>query len=152
MAPSVATSRRRFIRSPGRHAPRCQPLRQICAGPPSPRPCVSCCPFWPSLHPVAAEYSHCEPQVAVKGQMPENAGFPHCDKNMARPLPKSIDETHKLLGEADYVADRSLATALYLGLVMQRPLFLEGEAGVGKTEIAKVSAAALGRELIRLQC
>jgi MoxR-like ATPase len=71
---------------------------------------------------------------------------------MARPLPKSIDETHKLLGEADYVADRSLATALYLSLAMQRPLFLEGEAGVGKTEIAKVIAAALGRELIRLQC
>jgi MoxR-like ATPase len=71
---------------------------------------------------------------------------------MPRPLPKSIDETHKLLGEADYVADRSLATALYLSLAMQRPLFLEGEAGVGKTEIAKVIAAALGRELIRLQC
>ena len=71
---------------------------------------------------------------------------------MPRPLPKSIDETHKLLGEADYVADRSLATALYLGLSMQRPLFLEGEAGVGKTEIAKVIATSLGRELIRLQC
>ncbi len=71
---------------------------------------------------------------------------------MPRSLPKSIDETHKLLGEADYVADRSLATALYLSLAMQRPLFLEGEAGVGKTEIAKVIAAALGRDLIRLQC
>ena len=71
---------------------------------------------------------------------------------MPRPLPKSIDETHELLGSADYVADRSLATALYLSLAMQRPLFLEGEAGVGKTEIAKVIAAALGRELIRLQC
>jgi MoxR-like ATPase len=71
---------------------------------------------------------------------------------MPRPLPKSIDETHKMLGEADYVADRSLATALYLGLAMQRPLFLEGEAGVGKTEIAKVISSALGRELIRLQC
>ena len=71
---------------------------------------------------------------------------------MARPLPKSIDETHELLGSADYVSDRSLATALYLSLAMQRPLFLEGEAGVGKTEIAKVIAAALGRELIRLQC
>ncbi|HEY6824852.1 MAG TPA: MoxR family ATPase, partial [Steroidobacteraceae bacterium] len=71
---------------------------------------------------------------------------------MARPLPKSIDETHKLLGEADYVADRSLATALFLSLSMQRPLFLEGEAGVGKTEIAKVISAALGRELLRLQC
>ncbi|MFY9315850.1 MAG: MoxR family ATPase [Burkholderiales bacterium] len=71
---------------------------------------------------------------------------------MARALPKSIDETHKLLGEADYVADRSLATALYLSLAMQRPLFLEGEAGVGKTEIAKVISAALGRDLLRLQC
>src|SRR5687767_15976461 len=73
-------------------------------------------------------------------------GFPHCDNHMARPLPKSIDETHKLLGEADYVADRSLATALYLGLAMQRPLFLEGEAGVGKTEIAKVISSALRSE------
>jgi MoxR-like ATPase len=71
---------------------------------------------------------------------------------MPKPLPKSIDETHQLLGSADYVADRSLATALYLSLAMQRPLFLEGEAGVGKTEIAKVIAASLGRELIRLQC
>ncbi len=71
---------------------------------------------------------------------------------MPRALPKSIDETHKMLGEADYVADRSLATALYLSLAMQRPMFLEGEAGVGKTEIAKVIATALGRELIRLQC
>jgi MoxR-like ATPase len=71
---------------------------------------------------------------------------------MPQPLPKSIDETHQLLSGADYVADRSLATALYLGLAMQRPLFLEGEAGVGKTEIAKVIASSLGRELIRLQC
>lgn len=71
---------------------------------------------------------------------------------MPRPLPKTIDETQQLLFAADYVADRSLATALYLALAMQRPLFLEGEAGVGKTEIAKVVAMALGRELIRLQC
>jgi len=71
---------------------------------------------------------------------------------MPRPLPKNIDETHELLASADYVADRSLATALYLSLAMQRPLFLEGEAGVGKTEIAKVVAGSLGRELIRLQC
>jgi len=71
---------------------------------------------------------------------------------MPRSLPNSIDDTHKLLVEADYVADRSLATALYLALAMQRPLFLEGEAGVGKTEIAKVISAALGRELLRLQC
>jgi MoxR-like ATPase len=71
---------------------------------------------------------------------------------MPRPLPKSIDETQKLLAEGEYVADRSLATSLFLALAMQRPLFLEGEAGVGKTEIAKVVAQALGRELIRLQC
>ena len=71
---------------------------------------------------------------------------------MTRPSPKSIDETQQLLSSGDYVADRSLATALFLALSMQRPLFLEGEAGVGKTEIAKVIAQALGRELIRLQC
>jgi len=71
---------------------------------------------------------------------------------MARPLPKSIDETQQLLTSADYVAERSLATALFLALSMRRPLFLEGEAGVGKTEIAKVIAQALDRELIRLQC
>jgi MoxR-like ATPase len=71
---------------------------------------------------------------------------------MPRPLPKSIDETQALLAGREYVADRSLATSLYLALAMKRPLFLEGEAGVGKTEIAKVIADGLGRELIRLQC
>ena len=71
---------------------------------------------------------------------------------MPYPLPQSIDDTLKLLGAGDYVAERSLATSLFLSLAMQRPLFLEGEAGVGKTEIAKVIAAGLGRELIRLQC
>ncbi|TIQ36967.1 MAG: MoxR family ATPase [Mesorhizobium sp.] len=69
-----------------------------------------------------------------------------------RPAPKSIDETLDLLTGADYVADRSLATVLFLSLRMKRPLLLEGEAGVGKTEIAKVLADALGRRLIRLQC
>ncbi|WP_137044036.1 MoxR family ATPase [Pseudolabrys sp. FHR47] len=68
------------------------------------------------------------------------------------PLPDSIDATLGLLAKADYVADRSLATVLYLALKMGRPLFLEGEAGVGKTEIAKVLSTALGRRLIRLQC
>ncbi len=71
---------------------------------------------------------------------------------MTHPYPRSIDDTHALLGRAGYVADRSLATVLYLSLKMQRPLFLEGEAGVGKTEIAKVLSAQLGRPLIRLQC
>jgi MoxR-like ATPase len=69
-----------------------------------------------------------------------------------RPTPRTIDETLDLLTGADYVADRSLATVLFLSLRMNRPLFLEGEAGVGKTEIAKVLAQALGRRLIRLQC
>ncbi|EKF19677.1 AAA family ATPase [Nitratireductor pacificus] len=69
-----------------------------------------------------------------------------------QPLPHSIDQTLDLLTAGGYVADRALATVLFLGLTMQRPLFLEGEAGVGKTEIAKVLAAGLGRRLIRLQC
>ncbi len=68
------------------------------------------------------------------------------------PLPDSIDATLALLGKAGYVADRSLSTVLYLALRMGRPLFLEGEAGVGKTEIAKVLSEGLGRRLIRLQC
>jgi MoxR-like ATPase len=67
-------------------------------------------------------------------------------------LPASIDKTSALLAEADYLSDRSLATVLFLALKMGRPLFLEGEAGVGKTEIAKVLAVTLGRRLIRLQC
>jgi len=69
-----------------------------------------------------------------------------------RAAPQSIEETLSLLEGADYVADRALATVLFLALKMKRPLFLEGEAGVGKTEIAKVLASALGRRLIRLQC
>jgi MoxR-like ATPase len=68
------------------------------------------------------------------------------------PLPASIEATVGLLAKADYIADRSLATVLYLALKMGRPIFLEGEAGVGKTEIAKVLAKSLGRKLIRLQC
>jgi MoxR-like ATPase len=71
---------------------------------------------------------------------------------MTQPLPDSVDATLSLLGKGDYVADRSLATALYLALKLGRPLFLEGEAGVGKTEIARVLAATLERPLIRLQC
>ena len=68
------------------------------------------------------------------------------------PLPTGIDATVGLLAKAGYIADRSLATVLYLALKMGRPIFLEGEAGVGKTEIAKVLAASLNRKLIRLQC
>ena len=67
-------------------------------------------------------------------------------------LPTSIDETVKLLRSTGYIVGRDLATVTYLSLKMGRPLFLEGEAGVGKTEIAKVLAETLGRPLIRLQC
>src|SRR5512141_3381843 len=85
--------------------------------------------------------SACAPQPAIApGQSP-----------MIK-LPTSIDETAALLARADYVAERSLATALFLALKMERPLFLEGEAGVGKTEIAKVLASTLERRLVRLQC
>ena len=66
--------------------------------------------------------------------------------------PESVEAVLDLLTEGKYVADRSLATALFLALKLNRPLFLEGEAGVGKTEIGKVLADALGRRLIRLQC
>ena len=68
------------------------------------------------------------------------------------PLPTSVDETLELLARGRYVGERNLATVLYLALKLGRPLFLEGEAGVGKTEIAKVLAETLGRRLVRLQC
>ena len=71
---------------------------------------------------------------------------------MSLALPDNIDDTLALLSRENYVADRSLATTLFLALKMGRPLFLEGEAGVGKTEIAKVISAALGCRLVRLQC
>lgn len=67
-------------------------------------------------------------------------------------LPPSIDAMETLLAQGDYVADRALSTVLFLALKMGRPILLEGEAGVGKTEIAKVLAKTLGRKLIRLQC
>ena len=68
------------------------------------------------------------------------------------PLPASVDETAKLLAAQGYIADRELATTVHLSLAMNRPLFLEGEPGTGKTEIAKVLAAGLNRRLVRLQC
>ncbi|WP_159947953.1 MoxR family ATPase [Rhizobium sp. 18065] len=70
----------------------------------------------------------------------------------AKGLPESIDSVVEFLAAEDYLAGRSLATVLFLALKMKRPLFLEGEAGVGKTEVAKVLAKALDRPLIRLQC
>ncbi len=69
-----------------------------------------------------------------------------------KPLPASVDATARLLAEQGYIADRELATTVHLSLSMQRPLFLEGEPGTGKTEIAKVLAAGLNRRLVRLQC
>ena len=71
---------------------------------------------------------------------------------MSAPLPQSIDNTLTMLNSQDYVADRSLATVLFLSLKMVRPLFLEGEAGVGKTEIARALSEVLKTRLIRLQC
>jgi MoxR-like ATPase len=71
---------------------------------------------------------------------------------MPGPLPTSVDETIALLDGGRYVADRSLGTALFLSLKLGRPLLLEGDAGVGKTEVAIVLAETLGRRLIRLQC
>jgi MoxR-like ATPase len=82
------------------------------------------------------------------GTEPEGAGPAWADRH----LPKSVDEVERALATRCYVADRSLAVSIYLALRLGRPLFLEGEAGVGKTEVAKVLAATLDTELIRLQC
>ena len=67
-------------------------------------------------------------------------------------LPENVPEVINLLRKEGYIADESIATAIFLSLKLGRPLFLEGEAGVGKTEVAKVLASSLGRQLIRLQC
>src|SRR3954463_4580387 len=67
-------------------------------------------------------------------------------------IPGSVEELTAALGDHAYLADRGLSTAIYLSLSLDKPLLLEGEAGVGKTEVAKVLAALLGRDLIRLQC
>jgi hypothetical protein len=81
-----------------------------------------------------------------------HAGWQQGARAAVSNLPATIDETLALLTSGDYVADRALATVVFLSIRMGRPLFLEGEAGVGKTEIAKVLAKVLGRKLIRLQC
>jgi MoxR-like ATPase len=85
-------------------------------------------------------------RAALPGQMRETGQGGQMD------LPHSIDDVERLLAGQGYVTSRALATVVFLSLRLGRPLFLEGEAGVGKTEIAKVIAAALGRRLIRLQC
>src|SRR5512144_1539558 len=71
---------------------------------------------------------------------------------MTSEIPSSVDLWQETLASHLYVAERSLATAIYLAVKLKKPLFLEGEAGVGKTEIAKVLSVALDRPLIRLQC
>ena len=67
-------------------------------------------------------------------------------------LPNTVDDLQRLLRDHLYMADRGLALSIFLALKLQRPLFLEGEAGVGKTEVSKVLSEALGTGLIRLQC
>jgi len=71
---------------------------------------------------------------------------------VTRAKPASVEATLEMLAEGNYICDRSLATTLFVAFQLQRPLFLEGEAGVGKTELAKVLAKTLSRPLIRLQC
>ena len=73
-------------------------------------------------------------------------------KSLAIKLPKTVDETLQILESSDYIADRKLATSLFVSLNLQKPIFLEGEAGVGKTELAKVLANSFNRKLLRLQC
>ncbi len=77
---------------------------------------------------------------------------PTASSDSPQNLPRTVEETRRLLAAGRYVADASLSTAVYLSLKLGRPLLLEGEAGVGKTEVAKVLAQTLGRRLIRLQC
>src|SRR5690242_1110467 len=71
---------------------------------------------------------------------------------MGNGVPQSIEDVIERLGEHKYIGDRALATSIYLALRLSKPLFIEGEAGVGKTEAAKVMADVLGARLIRLQC
>ena len=67
-------------------------------------------------------------------------------------IPKSVDAVQDQLGKHNYISDRSLSTAIFLMMKMEKPIFLEGEPGVGKTEVGKVMAKMMGTELIRLQC
>src|SRR5215211_5866362 len=82
----------------------------------------------------------------------ENIALSSCTSYDGRVVFGSVEDVEQALASDSYLADRGLATAVYLALAMQRPLLLEGEAGVGKTEVAKTLARLLGAELIRLQC
>jgi MoxR-like ATPase len=95
---------------------------------------------------------HPGPDVVASAPPARRIAAPDTMQDRMSAIPDSVDATLALLGKGEYVADRSLATATFLALRLGRPLFLEGEAGVGKTEIAKVLAETLGRRLIRLQC
>ena len=91
---------------------------------------------------------------AIAYRMPVRRRFAdlqHCERTLIK-IPDNVESTVELLSSGSYIADRSLGTAVHLALKLNRPLFLEGEAGVGKTEIAKVLAETLGRKLVRLQC
>ena len=79
-------------------------------------------------------------------------GFEFSEDGLPDPQPGSIDQVQDALRQQLYIAGRALATSIYLALKLRKPLLVEGEAGVGKTEIAKVLATMLGRPLIRLQC
>ncbi len=102
---------------------------------------------------ASAEYRRAVAHVYVRRALSarDGAGQVRAD-DAGLDLPSSIDELQSLLAAHRYIADRGLATSIYLALRLGRPLLLEGEAGVGKTEVAKVLAAALGADLIRLQC
>jgi MoxR-like ATPase len=95
-----------------------------------------------------------DPQLSMDLNDGQRSGSAHTIQrvNATAPIPTSIDDTAARLLALDYVPERTLATTVFLALRLQRPLFLEGEPGTGKTEIAKTLAAMLGRRLIRLQC
>jgi MoxR-like ATPase len=90
--------------------------------------------------------------LLIRLDRPSRHGQPAPTEDQVTAIPKDIDGVETLLAGQGYVASRALATVVFLSLKLGRPLFLEGEAGTGKTEIAKTLAAALGRRLIRLQC
>ena len=106
----------------------------------------------PCIHPWHISPRRASGRTLTRTTSPPHICTVHLKRAPGRVAPPSIDQLEQLLARQLYVADRSLTVSVYLALQLRRPLFLEGEAGVGKTEIAKALAAALGTELIRLQC